>query len=406
MNTSIKRLISPHFYKLYTADKYYTFVCAKGGRSSGKSSVISIRLIQKLRTQKINILVLRKVDKTLRLSVYEQMQWAILRLGVWSEFKFTVSPLKIIYKKTGSTIFFMGTDDPQKLKSFKTAKFPITDLWFEELAEFKSELEVETVVDSIVRGRLPRGLKFTVWFSYNPPKRKSNWVNQKFAIVDKNTFIHKSDYTHNPWVGDDFTQKALLKKESNELFYRWYYLGEELGDGFAPFSNVHVEAFDKTKLRNISQGLDFGWTAPLAFTRVALEDNILYISDEIYQRGLGLENFKNRIFEKGFNDYTIRADNEDPRSIDDLKKNGINVTKADKGKKSIGFGLDWLGSLDKIIIHPSCINVAREFLSSEWKIDKNGNEIDELDGDDHAIDSVRYACEVYQRRDLKGWFDV
>ncbi|MGL5710018.1 MAG: PBSX family phage terminase large subunit, partial [Cetobacterium sp.] len=383
-----------------------TFVCAKGGRSSGKSSVISIRIIQKIRTQKINILVVRKVANTLNLSVFEQLKWAIIRLGVWSEFKFTVSPLRIIYKKTGATIYFAGLDDPQKLKSFKTSLFPITDVWFEELAEFKSELEVETVVDSIVRGRLPRGLKFTVWFSYNPPKRKSNWVNIKFSIDVPNTFIHKSDYTHNPWVGETFTKKALLKKQTNELFYRWYYMGEELGDGFAPFSNVVVEDFDKTKLRNISQGLDFGWTAPMAFTRVAFENNSLYVLDEIYQRGLGLDNLKNRIFEKGFNDFTVRADNEDPRSIDDLKKNKVNIIKADKGKKSIGFGLDWLGSLDKIVIHRSCLNTAREFLGAEWKLDKDGNEIDELDGDDHAIDSIRYACEIFQRRDLKGWFDV
>ena len=403
MNTS--RLIAPHFYKLYTADRYYTYVCAKGGRSSGKSSVISIRLAQKIRTHRINILVIRKVANTLKNSVYEQLIWAIMRLGVYDEFKFTVSPLKITYKKTGASIYFLGADDPNKIKSFKTARYPVTDVWFEELAEFKTELAIETIVDSIVRGKLPKGLKFTVWYSYNPPKRKSNWVNQKFVIPDTTTFIHESNYLHNPWVGNDFEKKAEIKKLNNEIFYRWYYLGEELGDGFQPFNNVYIEDFDRTKLRNISQGLDFGWTAPMSFVRTSYENDCLYISDEIYQRGLGLDNLKSRIFEKGFNDYTIRCDNEDPRSIEELRKNGVNVVKADKGKKSIGFGLDWLGSLDKIIIHKDCINTIREFTSAEWKIDKNGNEIDELDGDDHAIDAVRYACEIYQRRDLKGWFD-
>ena len=52
-------------------------------------------------------------------------------------FKTTVSPFKIIHKKTGSTFYFYGQDDFQKLKSNDIGN--IIAVWYEEAAEFDSE---------------------------------------------------------------------------------------------------------------------------------------------------------------------------------------------------------------------------------------------------------------------------
>ncbi|GMA59659.1 phage terminase large subunit [Alicyclobacillus fastidiosus] len=50
---------------------------------------------------------------------------------------------------------FHGADDPAKIKSIKTSKFPIARLWVEELAECQTEDEVSTIVNSVVRAERP-----------------------------------------------------------------------------------------------------------------------------------------------------------------------------------------------------------------------------------------------------------
>lgn len=80
---------------------------------------------------KVNALVCRKYSNTLRDSVFEQLQWAIEKLGLY-QFKCTVSPMKIEYLPTGQQIIFRGVDKPVKLKSLKLKSGYFGILWFEE----------------------------------------------------------------------------------------------------------------------------------------------------------------------------------------------------------------------------------------------------------------------------------
>ncbi len=59
---------------------------------------------------------------------------------------------------------FRGAQNPERLKSLKDAKFPFAIGWIEELAEFKTEDEVTTITNSLLRGELGNGL-FYKFFS-------------------------------------------------------------------------------------------------------------------------------------------------------------------------------------------------------------------------------------------------
>lgn len=406
MRIYVNKLYGPAFNTLWHADKYFKYIVAKGGRSGSKSSVISLRLVYKMLKNDINIVIIRKVGNTLVTSVYEQIKWAINMLDVAHLFKCTVNPLRITHKKSGKAFYFFGADDPTKLKSLKLSNFPITDVWFEEAADHKNETDVTTMEDSIVRGSLPEGLKFTVWYSYNPPKKKSNWINQKFSdlVHLPDTFIHTSTYLDNPWVGADFIAKAEHKKRTNKHFYDWYYGGEPIGNGLQPFNNVVIKDFKVSKNWRVSQGLDFGWTDPLCHARIYLDGHDLYCSNELYKRGFKLDSYYKWVVENNFNDVYTRADNAEARSIDSLRGKGQKIRQADKGKGSIGHGIDWLGGLDNIYIHPSLDNAIREFTGAEWAVDKDGNELSTIDGADHFIDAVRYGSEPFMGRNLKEFF--
>lgn len=130
--------IGPAFYGLYHAimQHAYTYYWLCGGRGSFKSSFTAIvTILLLINNPAAHVAVIRKRDNTLRKTVYEQMLWAIEKLGLTEFFIARLSPLEIIYKPTSQKINFFGLSDSNTLKSIKTSNGYYSVLWFEELAE-------------------------------------------------------------------------------------------------------------------------------------------------------------------------------------------------------------------------------------------------------------------------------
>lgn len=387
----------------------------KGGRNSSKSTHIAIRIIWDMMRMPVNALVVRKVASTLETSVYEQLQWAIEYLGVSQYWTALKSPLKLTYKPTGNFILFRGADKPEKIKSIKTSKYPITILWIEELGEFKIEDEVSTIVNSVVRAGLPDGLHYDIYYSYNPPKRKQSWVNKKYntQFLPANVWVHHSTYKDNPHVSQEFIAEAEAVKAKNEFKYRWEYGGEPIGSGVVPFTNLTFRKITDSEIKhfdNIRQGIDWGYAADaFSFGRMHYDKTRrrLYIFGEIYGVKLSNRHVAEKIKEKGWHTSMIIADSAEPKSIDELKSYGIRIKGAEKGPGSVEYGEKWLDDLKEIIIDSvRCPNTAREFESIDYQTDKDGNIKSKLeDKDNHSIDMTRYACEDDMRA-LRSWKGV
>jgi PBSX family phage terminase large subunit len=395
--------ILPAFYSFWKNCDNYLYKVLKGGRNSSKSSHISIRIIYDLMKKPVNALVVRKVGNTLETSVYEQLIWAIEHLGVSEYWDIKKSPLQLTYTPRGNRILFRGADKPEKIKSIKTSKFPIAILWIEELAEFKTEEEVQTIVNSIIRAELPGNLKYSIFYSYNPPKRKQNWVNKKYdtQFISDNTFVHHSTYVDNPYVSQAFREEAEEVKKRNEYKYRHEYLGEPIGSGIVPFSNLEFRKITDDEIKrfdNIKQGIDWGYAAdPFSFVRLHYDKKRrrIYFIDEYYGVKLSNREVVEWIKKKGYNDFKIIADSAEPKSIAELKSYGIKITGAKKGPGSVEYGEKWLDDLDSIVIDPKRTpNTAKEFESIDYQVDKDGNIKSKLeDKNNHTIDATRYACE-------------
>lgn len=229
----ITDLINENFYSLWLTKCNH--IVAKGGRSSMKSSVISLKLVHDfLKDPEGNVIVLRKVAKYLRTSVYEQIQWAIMMLGVQDQFIFRESPMKIIHKSTGTAFYFYGVDDPIKLKSAKIAKGYVMALWFEELAEFKGVEDIDIVEDTFIRQEID-GTEVKVYFSYNPPRNPYAWVNEwvESKQEDSDYFIHHSTYMDDKkgFLSKQMLRKIEQYKKNDYEYWRWMYKGEVIGLG-------------------------------------------------------------------------------------------------------------------------------------------------------------------------------
>lgn len=418
MHKRISEIINKNFYEFWKTinSNKYLFHVLKGGRASAKSTHIAIWLVLSLMKYPVTCLCIRKVGNTLAESVFEQLKEAIEILNVGHVWKVQKSPLQLVYIPRGNKFIFRGADDPVKIKSIKMSKFPIAFVWFEELAEFKTEEEVSTIVNSVLRAELPPGLSYKVIYSYNPPKRKQSWVNKKFEtqFIPSNTYIHHSTYLDNPHISKAFIEEANEVKKKNKFKYRWEYLGEPIGSGVVPFSNLVFRTITDEEIKsfdNIRQGNDFGYaTDPMAFVRMHYDSKrrILYFIDEIYGVKMSIRELASKIKSKKYDDFPVICDSAEPRSIAELKEYGIQALKAKKGPGSIEFGENWLDDLEAIVIdNKRTPNVAKEYENIDYQTDKDGNIRPKLeDKDNHTIDATRYGLENDMKNKSKGPINI
>lgn len=402
---SLKEKIKPSFYSVARAalNPDILHIACKGGRGSGKSSDIALLIIILVKHFAVNAVCIRKTDNTLEQSVYEQLKWAISELGLTNQFKFNKSPLRITYTPRGNYIVFRGAQNPERIKSLKDAKFPFAIGWIEELAEFKTEDEVKTITNSLLRGELADGLFYKFFYSYNPPKRKQSWVNKKYEsqFQPENTFVHASTYKDNHFIAKEFIEEAEATRKRSERRYRWEYLGEAIGSGVVPFDNLRFEEISDEQVAgfdNIRNAVDFGYaTDPLAFVRWHYDKkrNGIYAIDELYGQKISNRKLAKWLAAAGYSNDEIFADSAEPKSISELREEfGIKrIRGVKKGPDSVEFGERWLDDLDFICIDPNRTpNIAKEFENIDYQVDRDGNPKARLeDKDNHTIDATRYA---------------
>jgi phage terminase large subunit len=404
---SWKKILLPNFWRFWREAERgsYLYYVLKGGRDTGKSWHISMRIIVNRMKEKSNAIIVRKVGNTLADSCVEQCLNAINVLGVSHLWHHSKTTNKLTYMPTGTKIIFRGADKPEKIKSLVSAKIPFADLWIEEAAEFNIEEEVDMIVHSLLRAELPDGLKYKVFISYNPPKHKQSWCNKRYNSknLPDNVYVHHSTYLQNKFASSDIVAEAQRLKTINLNKYKWIFLGKAIGGGVVPFENITWRTITDDEIKrfdNIRQGIDWGYANdPFAFVRIHYDKTRrkIYFVDELY--GLKLHNryVSDWLKRKGYDDAydAIIADSAEPKSIDDIRSQGINIIGAMKGPGSVEFGEKWLDDLNEIIIDSNRTpNISREFENIDYQIDRFGNVKNKLlDVDNHTIDATRYAME-------------
>lgn len=385
-----------------------THYILKGGRLSCKSAFISLTLIALMSADSTDggayaagchAVAIRKYQAYLAGSVYNRLLWAMGVLGISGEWIKHKSPLELIHKRTKNKIIFLGADETERLKSITAESGYFKYIWFEELAEMGGEEDVRSILQSLMRG----GEKFAVFYSYNPPKSCNNWVNAwaRNALQRSGTLVHHSSYRTVPpkWIGKPALDEAERLKESKPLAYRHEYLGEETGTGGQVFDNIEIRTITDAEIENFDRtrrGLDFGFACdPDCYGASYYSGGRLYIFFELWKHGLLINQLGDLIKAENVRNECVRADSEDPRSIADLRDQGVNVIQAKKDPGSVERGMKWLQRLEKIIIDDRrCPNTAREFLGYEYPQDRNGNfRSDYPDKNNHSIDRERYTNE-------------
>lgn len=373
----------------------------KGGRGGLKSSYISLKIIELIKNNpQMHACVVRKVGNTLRDSVFAQIKWAINELGLADEFDQKVNPLEITYKATGQKIFFRACDDPMKLKSIKPEFGYIGILWVEERDQLNGPEEERNIKQSVLRG----GMLSYDFCSYNPPKSKSNWVNQEELIPNDKRTIHSCTYLDAPieWLGQKFIDDAEHLKEVNPEAYEHEYMGVANGEGGSVFEFLDIRTITDAEIATfdtIYQGVDWGWYPDkFAFIRAYYDpdkERIYLIAERGVNKTTNADNAQ-WILDQGYDDYSITCDSAEPKSVNDFKDYGLPARSAIKGPGSVEYGMKWLASRTIVIDPERTPGAMEEIINYEFERDKEGNVISGYpDRNNHFIDALRYAHERF-----------
>ena len=395
INLKIKPSVFCPIYYPYLLDYQYRYNVFYGGRASGKTKFIMQKLLIKGLKEKRTILLMRKQTTQLRDSVWKEILQVIDDFHLSQFFTVNKTEFRITCLINGTEFKCLGLDEPEKIKGFAD----ISDVFLDEVTGFNQE-DVE-LIDGTLRSPKFK-LPLQMYFSFNPIS-KANFVYKYFGfdtgITPPNTFILKSTYLDNPFLGENVAERYEALKQRD--YRRWQI--EALGDFVSldklVFQNYKVEEFDHTKINGtLLCGLDYGFVNDIsAFVASLLdeENKKIYVFKIWGDTNKTNDELSNIIKSMGFSKSIIIADCAEQKSIEEMKRDDIlRIKPSVKGADSIIHVRQKLQQYD-IIIHPSCEGIITEFENYSWQKDKQSGEYinKPIDSFNHYIDALRYSLQ-------------
>jgi len=390
--------VQPAYQELYKTDAKY--IILMGGSGSGKSYAVADYVILSLLQGMRRWIITRKVAVTIRQSVFMLMVRRISDMGLSHLFRVNKSEM-YIEGPNGSNCVFVGLDDVDKLKSI----YDPTDAFIEE-ADQVSQADLEEI-DRRIRtiGSKPR-----IVLSFNPTSAYS-WIKRYFfdecKIFDHEILRIHTTYRDNKYLNPDYAQTIERLQETNPAAYRVYGMGE--------WGIVEGVIFDKWDTQDIPErvkltgyGLDWGFTNdPTALIAVYESGDDVWLDELIYEPGLTNQDLGLMFQSLGVRRTDeIVADSAEPKSIEEIYRQGYNIHACVKGADSVRSGIAYMKS-KRLHVTPRSTHLQKELSSYTWRQDKNGNWLNEpVDDYNHAIDAVRYRLtskrQAVKAGNLKG----
>lgn len=386
---------SPAFVPLFKDQSRYQV--AWGGAGSGKSHIVARKILYRLLKEdkvKHNFLVIRKVDRTIKRSVFTLIKNIISKWNIRDLFDINLTDKTIVYRPNGSQIIFSGLDDVEKLKSIEG----VTSIWCEEATELTQE-DFEQL-DLRLRGE--HGCLKQIILTLNPISEQ-HWIKRIFFDDPMNgVFTLHTTYKDNAFIDAEYKMVMENKKKTNPRYYNIYALGNwGTAEGLI-FNNIKQRLIRPEEIAGLqcAQGLDFGYTNdPSAFNQSYLDPDRkrIYVYDGFYEKGMSNAAIAERIKSMQAHKHKTIADSSEPKSIDYIRSKDVKVVAATKGRDSVNAGIDFLLEYE-IVINSHLVEFMVEANNYSWAVDKDGKPTNKPNDDfNHFFDSLRYGMEPFMR---------
>ena len=217
--------------------------------------------------------------------------------------------------------------------------------------------------------------------------------------------ILKTSYRDNRFLPQSYIKALEEKINTDPVYYRIYALGEFASLDKLVYNNWEAADFDYTKIKGQTLvALDFGFindVSALVASILVEEEKKIYIFREWGDTGKTNDELAAIITSLGFSKSVIIADSAEPKSIEELKRLGIQRIRASvKGKDSILHGIQKLQQY-KLIVHPDCHALITELENYSWS-KKDGEYVNiPVDKFNHYLDALRYSLQCVNNNKVK-----
>lgn len=383
-----------------------------GGRGGAKSWGAARVLIFLACTYKLRILCAREFQVSIADSVHRLIADQIDEMGVAHLFE--VTDKSIFCLLTGSEFLFKGLR--RNIREIKSLE-GIDIVWVEE-AQAVSKESWQILRPTIRKSRSE------IWATFNPDGEEDA-TYQLFipeAKRPRNAIVVKVGWQDNPWFkGTELEQERLSDLHADDPdAYQWIWEGDprRISDAIIFRRRVHYEPFEEPTdppPGRIFYGADWGFANdPIAAIRFYITqvenkdrpnqpDEILWITHEAFGLHVEIDDIGSRIFDRvpGMKEWPIKADNARPETISYMARRGYNITAAEKWPGSVEDGVEHMRGFKRIMVHPRCEHISREFRLYSYKVDPNNGDVLPVivDKHNHGIDACRYGLDgIIQRR--------
>lgn len=230
-----------------------------------------------------------------------------------------------------------------------------------------------------------------IWIDYNPTARF--WVHDE-VIGREGVRLIISNHRDNPFLTEE--EHERIENISDPELWKVYARGlTGKVQGLVLTNWDIVDALpDALEWKMSCRGLDFGFTNdPSALEHVVLAHGDLWVDEELYQTGMTNPMLARKAKEEGVTAQDeIIADCAEPKSIQEMRGEGLWVVPSLKGQDSIVVGLDILRRY-RIHVTRRSKGLIDNLRSYSWSKDRDGNMTNKPeDRNNHGIDAVRYVA--------------
>lgn len=193
----------------------------------------------------------------------------------------------------------------------------------------------------------------------------------------------------------DDIEGAKSKGESSTYWANWWKVY-----GLGEVGNLQDTIFDNWKqvddiprdAKLICYGMDFGFTNdPTTLVGVWKSEGKIWVDELLYRTNMTNNDIGNFLKSIDFGRKELICDSAEPKSIEELRRQGFNVFPAIKGADSIKIGIDILKRFELCVTKRS-VNMIKELRAYQWEKDKEGKFTGKpIDYMNHTIDPLRYV---------------
>lgn len=362
----------------------------QGGTWAGKTfGILPILIDKAAKYPNKKITVVAETIPAIKEGALDDFKTIMQITGRWNEANFNATDRIYRFPATGSRIEFKSFDSLGKAK----ASGKRTDLFINEGNYIPFE-----IADALMMRTSEN-----IWIDFNPTVEF--WAHTEVLPGDDAEFLLLK-YTDNEAVPESILKELLNKIDKaffnpnsdwdepsnikNQYWANWckVYISGELGSlegvifsNWKQIDNIPADA------KIIGYGLDFGYTNdPTALTAIYSWNGKRILDEVLYETGM-INSEIARSIKKGI---TVFADSAEPKSIEEIRRFGINIKAVVKGNDSIKFGIQTMQAQDYLVTSNSR-NIIKELRAYSWDKDKSGKQLNTpIEFFNHAIDGIRY----------------